>query len=427
MVRASRHRLDGSDGEAVAELAGKIRELPQLPEHVHEQVEEIMGAIWERGDSALIEFTRRLDGVTLSAGQLRVSEGELEQALASLDAELAGALDVAIENVRRVADSELDGGGSIELGPGHRVTAKSVPVRRAAAYVPGGTAAYPSTVIMCATPARVAGVEEIVISTPPGEDGRIDPVVLAACAMSDVREIYRMGGAQAIAALGYGTETVSPVDLIVGPGNVYVQEAKRRLVGTVGIDGIAGPSELMVIADAHCDVTSAALDLAAQAEHGPHSLLVFATDDEGLLDRIDEEVRGLAAENPTVTPAPLALVQVDSLAAACSLANAIAPEHLELVSPEADSLVGRIRAAGCVFVGPHTAVAFGDYAAGSNHVLPTGGAARFAGPLSPNSFRHRMSLVELTSEAAAALAPVVERLARAEGYPVHAKSAEARR
>jgi histidinol dehydrogenase len=250
--------------------------------------------------------------------------------------------------------------------------------------------------------------------------------VLAACALTGVEEVYAIGGAQAIAALAFGTETIQPVDLVAGPGNRYVTEAKRLVWGKVGVDGIAGPSELMVVADGTASAGWIALDLCAQGEHGEDSSLIVASPDLALLDRVAELVSELVPQRPSVTQAPLALVATRGLEAALTLADAVAPEHLELAFEAADENAARARIAGCVFVGAGGATAFGDYAAGSNHVLPTGGAARFGGPLGPGTFRRRTSVVTLPGASARALAPHVGALARAEGFPVHAESAEAR-
>jgi histidinol dehydrogenase len=247
--------------------------------------------------------------------------------------------------------------------------------------------------------------------------------VLAAAALCGIEEIYAMGGAQAIFALAYGTETVAPVDLIAGPGNAWVREAKRTVAGQVGIDSLAGPSELMLVAGHDTDSEWAALDLCAQAEHGPESPLVAVAVEEHVLDAIAAAAERLAAERPSVADAPLALVQVPDIDAAIELANGYAPEHLELLEEDAALLADRVTSAGCVFVGRNGATAFGDYVVGSNHVLPTGGAGRFSGPLGPGVFRRRIANVELSGVAAAALAPQADTLARAEGFPVHGESA----
>jgi histidinol dehydrogenase len=276
---------------------------------------------------------------------------------------------------------------------------------------------------MGAVTARVAGVQEIVVCAPPGPGGRAHPVILAACVLCGVTEVYRMGGAQAIAALAYGTESVRAVDVIVGPGNQYVQEAKRQVAFTkVGIDGVAGPSELVVIAGAGADPELIALDLMAQAEHGADSPVWCFSPDDSLLDRVAAAIEARS----DVPDAEAQLVETDDLAGALLFAEQVAPEHLELVGEDAEALADRVRSAGCLFVGAGAATAFGDYVAGSNHVLPTGGAARFQSALSPATFRRRMARVSLPGEAPARLAPAGAALARAEGFPVHAESMERR-
>jgi histidinol dehydrogenase len=306
------------------------------------------------------------------------------------------------------------------------VEVAEVPVARAGVYVPGGRAPYPSTVVMCAITAKVAGVGEIAVCAPPGPGGRAHPIILAACALCGVSEVYRMGGAQAIAALAYGAESVTAVDVIVGPGNPWVTEAKRQVFGDVGIDGLAGPSELVVLASSGAPVELIALDLLAQAEHGEDSPVWVISDEAGLVDAVVAEVERLAPERPSVGKVALEAVAVDSLAEGLARAEQIAPEHLELIGTDAEALAGRVTRAGCVFVGAGAGTAFGDYVAGSNHVLPTGGAARFQSALSPATFRRRMARVSLPGEAPASLAPAGAALARAEGFPVHAESMERR-
>jgi histidinol dehydrogenase len=296
------------------------------------------------------------------------------------------------------------------------VRLREVPVRRAAVYAPGGRAPYPSSVVMGVVTARAAGVDEVVLAAPP------HPLLLAAAELCAADEVYAMGGAQAIAALAYGTETVPRVDVIVGPGNLYVQEAKRQVSDVVGIDGFAGPSDLVVILSAGADPEWAALDLAAQAEHGPDSPVVVASDDPELLEAAASGVAGAAAEGADVA---LASVLATDMEAALAFAEAFAPEHLQLVGSAAEQLAPRVRAAGCLFVGPESGTAFGDYVAGSNHTLPTNGAARFASGLSTRHFRRRMAEVRV-GPAAAELAPAGAAIARAEGFEVHAQSMEAR-
>jgi histidinol dehydrogenase len=424
-MRIRRLELASEAPEQASALARTIRALAPRPANLTAAVAEILAAVREGGDSAVLELSRRFDSENASRDS-RVSGDVLEQALAELDPEVRGALETAIENVRAVAEADLGSDLSITLPQGQQVTLQEMPVGRAGAYVPGGGAAYPSTVIMCCVPAKVAGVPAMAVATPPATDGRPSPVVLAACALCAVDEVFAIGGVQAIGALAFGTETVRPVDVIVGPGNDYVQEAKRQVTGLVGIDGIEGPSELVVIADAEADARLAALDLAAQAEHGRDTLLVLLSDSDELITQVDAALDGLASEYDALAYSSVSLVRVPGLDAALGLANALAPEHLELAAENADELAGGVRTSGCVFVGRNGGAAFGDYAAGSNHVLPTAGAARFAGPLGVATFRRRQALVSLPDGAARALAPHVSSLARAEGFPVHAASAEAR-
>ncbi len=380
--------------------AAEIRALASPPPE--RDVRAILADVRKNGDEAVRRLTAGIDGIEL--GELRV-----EPSTEGVEPGLLDALRFAISNVEAVARAQLHEPTLVELPQGQRVEIAELPVRRAAAYVPGGRAPYPSTVVMCAVSARVAGVEQLAVCSP-----RPHPLVLAACALCGVEELYAIGGAQAIAALAYGTESVPRVDLIVGPGNSWVQEAKRQLAGIVGIDSVAGPSELVVVASEGADPQLIALDLLAQAEHGPDSLVALISPDAALLDAVAESV-------------PVAvLVEAAGVGSALQLAEEIAPEHLELMGEEAEALASSVRRAGCLFVGRDAGTAFGDYVAGSNHVLPTGGAARFAGALGPSTFRRRMARVSLPPGAAAQLAPAGAALARAEGFPMHAESMERR-
>jgi len=385
-------------------------------------VAEIIEEVRRGGDAAVLSLTERFDHAQLGPEQLRVDLNELEASVGLLEPDVLNGLRTAIANVRAVATAQVrDEPVTIQLPEGHTVDVVERPVRRAAVYVPGGRAPYPSTVVMGAVTARAAGVEEIAVCAPPGPRAGAHPVILAACVLCEVTEVYRMGGAQAIAALAFGTDSVRAVDVIVGPGNPYVQEAKRQVVGQVGIDGIAGPSELVVIAaGTGADPELIALDLRAQGEHGEDSPVWCLSPDPALLDAVAAALEGHGPEGEAQ------LIQTDDVRTALGIAEAIAPEHLELVGEEAEALAERVRNAGCLFVGAGSATAFGDYVAGSNHVLPTGGAARFQSALSPATFRRRMARVSLPREAAARLAPAGAALARAEGFPVHAESMERR-
>jgi histidinol dehydrogenase len=276
---------------------------------------------------------------------------------------------------------------------------------------------------MCAIPARVAGVERIALATPPGPDGKVNPTVLAAAELCGVDEVYAIGGAQAIFALALGTKTIKPANVVAGPGNAWVREAKADVSNVVAIDSLAGPSELMVVVDETSDLNWAALDLCAQAEHGEESTLIAVSNDDELLIRLTVETERAAASRSSVGEAPLALVTVPDFDISAYFANVYAPEHLQLMIANPTRIAEQITTAGCVFAGGHGATAFGDYAAGSNHVLPTSGAGRFSGPLGPGTFRRKISTVEIPADAAAKLAPHVNTIAKAEGFPVHGESA----
>jgi histidinol dehydrogenase len=424
VIRVERIEWDGSDA---ASAAARVRALAPALADVTSEVQPILRAVREGGDAAVRELSERFGEP--APDSLRVDPEAVAAALGLLEPDVREALRVAAHNVETVARAEFNAGARVaiaELPEGQTVEVHSEPVAAAGIYVPGGRAALASSALMCCVPARVAGVGRVAVASPPGAGGRPNAAVLAACALSGVDEVYAMGGAQAIAALAFGTESIEPVDVIAGPGNRYVTEAKRQVVGRVGIDGLAGPSELFVVADGSANPELLALDLCAQAEHGDDSLLGVASPDAALVDRISELVVELAAERPSVAAAPLALVTTTGLEAALAFADALAPEHLELAFDGADTVVASGRVAGAVFVRSGGATAFGDYAAGSNHVLPTGGAARFGRPLGPGAFMRRTSVVSVPGAAASSLAPHVAALARAEGLPVHGESAEAR-
>jgi histidinol dehydrogenase len=411
---------------APSATAAEIRALTPDPRSVEDGVREIVARVRAGGDQAVCELTAEIDGAIVTPDRLRVGPEALKAAVEGLDSAVVDSLRAAIANVTAVAEAQLRERSATELPDGQVVDVEELPVRRAGVYAPAGRAAYPSSVVMAAATARAAGVDEIAVCAGPGPEGEIHPAILAACALCGVDEIYRAGGAQAVAALAYGTESVAPVDVIAGPGGPWVQEAKRQVFGQVGIDGIAGPSELVVVSDGDADAEPLALDLLAQAEHGPDSLVVAISQDADMLELISVAVQRLAPERPSVQDAPLALVRTETIQDAVALADAIAPEHLQLVGPLAEALADTVRAAGCLFVGPAAATAFGDYVAGSNHILPTGGAARFQSAVSPATFRRRMARVSFPGEAAGRLAAKGAALARAEGFPVHAESMERR-
>jgi histidinol dehydrogenase len=412
--------------EGAAKTALSIRELfEEFAEAV--DVLPIEREVKAEGNAAVLRLTAEYDATERPPETLRVEPSEAETALAALEPVLREAMEVAAANIRTVAEAQLSGPTRVELPEGQVVTVREVAVAAAGIYAPGGRAAYPSSVLMCAIAAQVAGVERISLASPPGRDGRLHPLALAAAALCGIEEIYAMGGAQAIFALAHGTETIAAVDVVAGPGNAWVREAKRTVAGRVGIDSLAGPSELMLVAGHDTDPEWAALDLCAQAEHGPDSPLVAVAVEEAVLEAINTASEAAAAARPSVANAPLALVQVPDLSDAIDFANAFAPEHLELLEEDAALLADRVTTAGCVFAGRRAATAFGDYVAGSNHVLPTGGAGRFSGPLGPGTFMRKIAEVEVGAEAATALAPHVDALAGAEGFPVHGESAMIRR
>ncbi|HWX51876.1 MAG TPA: histidinol dehydrogenase [Solirubrobacteraceae bacterium] len=424
-------RLDPGDAARLAGAEGvsaHLRTLIPAAGSVEPEVAEILARVRAEGDAAVRDYTSRFDLAGEQPAPLLVGEEELDEAITQLPLELVAGLQVAIKNVALVAEAGVHGDARIELSQGHRISLREVPVRSAAVYVPGGRAPYASTVVMGVVTARGAGVLEVCVCAPPQADGQIDPVILGTCRLCGVERVYRMGGAQAIAALACGTESVPRVEVIVGPGNLYVQEAKRQLSGVVGIDGFAGPSDLLVLLGADAqegDVRLAALDMLAQGEHGTGSLVVPATPDAGLAGALAATLEELVLERPTVGEAAFAVVELADARAAFELANTFAPEHLQLIGEQMEDLAPLITSAGCVFVGSRSATAFGDYVAGSNHVLPTGGSARFASMLSPRHFRRTMAEVRI-GRAAAKLAAAGAPIARAEGFDVHAESMEAR-
>jgi histidinol dehydrogenase len=416
-MRCERLTLSAAGDAAAA--AAQIRDLVPSPQSVQDAVLEIIAQVRAGGDQAVHEYSRRFDTGGAEPLALKVTEAELDRAAAALDPRIAHGLLRAIENVGAVAHAaQRERETALDFGS-HRVAVRSAPVDRAGVYVPGGRAPYPSTVVMGVVTARRAGVAEVAVCAPPGAAGDIDPVVLAACKLTQATDVYRMGGAQAIAALAYGTRTVDAVDVIVGPGNLYVQEAKRQVFGHVGIDGFAGPSDLVLIADAGSDPHPLSLDLLAQAEHGPGTLVIAVSTSTGLLDGLQARL-----EPAPETAAAACLIQAADHDQALAFAQAFAPEHIQLVGTAAEALAPRVTHAGCVFIGPQAGTAFGDYIAGSNHILPTNGAARYASSLSPLHFTRSFTEVRIAdaTELASAAAPI----ARAEGFELHAQSMEAR-
>jgi histidinol dehydrogenase len=425
LLRLDAAQVRAEGGPAAA--AARVRSLVAGGASVAEPVGEIIASVRARGDDAVLDYTRRFDTGGREPAPLLVTAEELDEAIKQLPLELVAGLQVAIANIALVAEAGVRSDARVELPQGQRVTVREVPVASAAVYVPGGRAPYPSTVAMGVVTARAAGVLEVAVCSPPGPDGQIDAAILGTCRLCGVERVYRMGGAQAIAALAHGTATVTPVDVIVGPGNLYVQEAKHQLSATVGIDGFAGPSDLLVALDASAgaQLRLAALDMLAQGEHGEDSLIVAVSPSAEVCDALAEELGRMVVERPTVGEAEFAIVEVADAREAILFANAFAPEHLQLIGTQVEALAASVRSAGCLVVGAVSATAFGDYIAGSNHVLPTSTAARFASGLSPRHFRRTMAEVRV-GEAAAKLAAAGAPIARAEGFEVHAESMEAR-
>ena len=395
-----------------------------------EEVRAILADVRQRGDIALLEMTSRFDGADLET--IRVDPAEVATAPDRVQPGVLEALEVAAEAVRRHHVGQVRSERRTEED-GLVIRSLSRPVERAGCYAPGGRAAYPSTVLMTAVPARVAGVDEVVLCVPPGTDGRIADVTLAAAAVAGVDAVYAVGGAQAVAAMAYGTETVPAVDVIVGPGSVYVALAKREVAGHVGIpSAFAGPSEVVVVADASVPAPFAAVDVVVQAEHGPNGLAWLVTWDEAVAEAVEAEVVRMVAEAPrrediTATLADAGWsVLVDGPDQALAVADAIAPEHLQLMVDDAEALAERVRHAGAVFCGPWSPASLGDYVAGPSHVLPTAGTARFSGALTVADFTKEVHVVTADEGALRRLAPHVVALADAEGLDAHARSVRIR-
>jgi histidinol dehydrogenase len=390
-------------------------------------VAKIIEDVATRGDAALIDYTRRFDGVDLSVGGIRLTPQEIADGAAAAHPETVAALRVAAERIESFHRRQLPASIDYVDEVGVRLAARWLPVAAAGLYVPGGTAAYPSSVLMNAIPAKVAGVERLVMTVPTPR-GMLNPLVLAAAQMVGIDEVYRVGGAQAIAALAYGTATIAPVDKIVGPGNAYVAAAKRRVFGKVGIDMIAGPSEILVVADRHNDPGWIAADLLSQAEHDAAAQAILVTDDAGFAAEVAAAVERHLAQLPRTQIARAswqaqgAILIVADWDEAPALIDRIAPEHLELALDEADALAEQVHHAGAIFLGRHTPEAIGDYIAGPNHVLPTARSARFASGLGVLDFLKRSSIVRCDAASLAALAPSAIRLAEAEGLDAHALS-----
>ena len=405
----------------------------RVPADVAAAVDEILAGVRARGDAAVIEYTSRFDGFTVSSvAALGISPAEMETAVRTLAPAERAALDYAAERIERYHAAALPKSWRLTDEHGSSVGQDVRPLDRVGIYIPGGRAAYPSTVLMTALPARVAGVREIVLVTPPTADGHVNPVVLAAARVAGVTEAWRIGGAQAVAALAYGTASIRRVDKIVGPGNIYVALAKTRVFGEVGIDMMAGPSEVVVVADAAADPDWVAADLLAQAEHDPMARAVLITDAPPLAERVASVLGTRLAALPRreIAAAALsdhgALIVTENLETAVEIANQLAPEHLELMVAVPAALLPRVRHAGAIFLGAHTPEVVGDYVAGPNHVLPTAGTARFASPLGTEDFVKRSSVLEYSPSGLVAALPHLTTLSRIEGLTGHGSAAQAR-
>ncbi len=420
-------RLDTADPAFEAAFSALLDESRETTARVDGAVAEIIAAVRHSGDAALCELTARFDGQTLTPGRLRVTADEIDAATASIAPELAEALDLAAQRIEAFHRLQLPSDIRTRDAAGLTLGMRWTPLDAVGLYVPGGKAAYPSSVLMNAIPARVAGVGRVAMCVPcPG--GVLNPLVLAAARRAGVSEIYRVGGAQAVAALAYGTATVAAVDRIVGPGNAYVAEAKRQVFGRVGIDGIAGPSEVVVLADRTADPRRVAVDLLAQAEHDESAQSILITDDPALADSVAAAV---AAELPTLPRHAIAgaswrdhgaIVLVRDWAEGAELTNRLAPEHLQVMTAAPEALFATIRHAGAAFLGHDCPEAVGDYVAGPNHVLPTGRTARFASGLSVFDFLKRTTWAAADAEALGRVGPAAVALAEAEGLQAHARS-----
>jgi len=394
------------------------------------RVREILSDVRRRGDDALRDWTQQLDGFRPDG--FRVGPEALKEAWAGTPEDLQGILREAAERIRRFHSLQQERSWTTESEPGVSLGQRVTPLDRVGIYVPGGKAAYPSTVLMNVIPAQVAGVGEIALFTPADQEGWVNSLVLAAAQLLGVTEVYRLGGAQAVGAMAYGTATIRGVDKITGPGNAYVARAKREVFGLVGIDMIAGPSEVLVVADATADAAWIAVDLLAQAEHDEMAAAVLVTPEPSLIDAVEAALTEQLSRLPRAGIAAAALerygclIQTDTLAQALEVANRMAPEHLELMVADPWQALRQVRHAGAVFLGAHTPEALGDYLAGPNHTLPTSGTARFASPLGVYDFVKRTSILQFDAAASSALSDSVSRLARAEGLTAHARSAEMR-
>lgn len=424
-------KLNSSDPQASQKLQRVLNRTNGITSEVLSRTEAVVRAVRERGDAALFEFTERFDGVASTAQTVRADRALIEELAAQVDDDLLTAMREAIGNIRRYHERQLSRDWEIEGRNGVRLGQRISPLEIVGLYVPGGSAAYPSTVMMNAIPAQVAGVERIVVVTPPAQFAK-NPVIAAVLKELGLFEVYLIGGAQAVAALAYGTESVPRVDKIVGPGNQFVAAAKKLVFGDVDIDSIAGPSEIVVVADDTARPDFVAADLLSQAEHSADAASILITPSEDFANKVLEELERQTASLPRreIVKQSLAdfgaLIVVESIAAACALADRLAPEHVEIITENSEADAARIRHAGAIFIGAYSPESVGDYFAGTNHVLPTGGTARFSSALGVYDFLKRTSIIRYTREELMQTAASIERLALAEGFDAHARAATIR-
>lgn len=425
-------RLDANQADFESELAQLLAWESVSDLSVATAVDEIVAAVKSQGDAALVEYTNRFDRVQVaSLSELQIDADQLQEALASIPSEQRDALEKAAVRIRTYHEKQQQDSWQYTETNGTVLGQKITPLEKVGVYVPGGKAAYPSTVLMDVIPAKVAGVEEIVM-TSPTPDGEINAIVLAAAAIAGVDKVFCVGGAQAIAALAYGTQSIPRVDKIVGPGNIFVATAKRKVFGQVGLDMIAGPSEILVICDGKTNPDWVAMDLFSQAEHDEDAQSILISPDAEFINKVQQSIDRLlpTLERKDIVEVSLknraAFIQVDDLQQAIAVCNRIAPEHLELSVENPDALLPDIKHAGAIFMGRYTSEALGDYCAGPNHVLPTSGTARFSSPLGVYDFQKRSSIIHCSAEGASELGEIASVLARGESLTAHARSAEYR-
>ena len=425
-------RLNSTDPEFARKLTSLLHVDTEQDDAIEAAVATILQSIRQRGDQALLELTKQFDRVeAASVAELEVPKHEWQAALAALPGAQRQALEAAAARIKQYHERQRQDTWTFSEANGTVLGQKITPLDRVGLYVPGGKAAYPSSVLMNVIPAKVAGVAEVIMVTPT-PDGQRNPLVLAAAAIGGVNRVFAIGGAQAVGALAYGTETIAAVDKIVGPGNAYVASAKRRVFGTVGIDMIAGPSEILVICDGKTPADWIAMDLFSQAEHDELAQAILLCPDEAFIDEVEKAIERLL---PTMPRAQIiatslanrgALIKVESLDQACEISNRIAPEHLEVSTEDPQALLPKLRHAGAIFMGRFSSESLGDYCAGPNHVLPTSGTARFSSPLGVYDFQKRSSIIDVSSEGAVELGQIARVLADGEGLPAHAQSAQYR-